>query len=195
MEGRGIRLPARPSSAPRRRPRHTSSPCPCVRGTSGSRSADGSRIFVRSPSSRTPRRGCVSAWNGPLGHTPCALCLCTRLSPFVTCFPCLHFTMVSSIWQTGLPKTLSAFVKSVRYYGKLRKRIDTVFDALDRGNLLPSGILPAASRPTPPATRRRLPSCWQWCPDRCRRSARGMAPSASGIVRRGSRRQTFSRVS
>ena len=25
------------------------------------------------------------------------------------------------------------------------KRIDTVFDALDRGNLLPSGILPAAS--------------------------------------------------
>ena len=76
------------------------------------------------------------------------------------------------------------------------KRIDTVFDALDRGNLLPSGILPAesefdsttsttdfslsttsscagsarpltasavASLPTPPATRRRSPSCWQWC--------------------------------
>ena len=76
------------------------------------------------------------------------------------------------------------------------KRIDTVFDALDRGNLLPSGILPAESEfdsmtsttdfslsttsscmasarlstasvvallPTPPATRRRLPSCWQWC--------------------------------
>ena len=76
------------------------------------------------------------------------------------------------------------------------KRIDTVFDALDRGNLLPSGILPAesefdsttsttdfsllttsscagsarplnasavASLPTPPATRRRLRSCWQWC--------------------------------
>ena len=28
--------------------------------------------------------------------------------------------IVSSIWQTGLSKTLSAFVKSVRYYGKLR---------------------------------------------------------------------------
>ena len=28
--------------------------------------------------------------------------------------------MVSSIWQTGLPKTLSAFAKGVRYYGKLR---------------------------------------------------------------------------
>ena len=52
------------------------------------------------------------------------------------------------------------------------KRIDTVFDALDRGNLLPSGILPAASRPIPPATPRRLRSCWQWCHDRCRRSAR-----------------------
>ena len=46
-----------------------------------------------------------------------------------------------------------------------------VFDALDRGNLLPSGILPAASRPIPPATPRRLRSCWQWCHDRCRRSA------------------------
>ena len=49
------------------------------------------------------------------------------------------------------------------------KRIDTVFDVLDRGNLLPSGILPAASRPTPPATPRRLPSCWQCCPERRRR--------------------------
>ena len=29
------------------------------------------------------------------------------------------------------------------------KRIDTVFDALGRGNPLPSGILPAASRPAP----------------------------------------------
>ena len=79
------------------------------------------------------------------------------------------------------------------------KRIDTVFDALDRGNLLPSGILPAesefdsttsmtdsslsttlscmalarpstasavASLPTPPAMRRRSPSCWQWCHER-----------------------------
>ena len=83
------------------------------------------------------------------------------------------------------------------------KRIDTVFDALDRGNLLPSGILPAesefdsttsttdfslsttssctalarpstasavASPPTPPATRRRSPSCRQWCHERCRRA-------------------------
>ena len=79
------------------------------------------------------------------------------------------------------------------------KRIDTVFDALDRGNLLPSGILPAESefdsttfttgssssttsscmalaRPstasvaasllTPPATRRKSPSCWQCCHER-----------------------------
>ena len=84
------------------------------------------------------------------------------------------------------------------------KRIDTVFDALDRGNLLPSGILPAesefdsttsttdfslsttssctgsarpstasavASLPTPPATRRKSPSCWQWCHKRCGRTA------------------------
>jgi len=49
------------------------------------------------------------------------------------------------------------------------KRIDTVFDALDRGNLLPSGILPAASRPIRPATRRRSPGCWLCCLERCRR--------------------------
>ena len=31
----------------------------------------------------------------------------------------------------------------------------------------PSTASAAASLPTPPATRRRSPSCWQWCHERC----------------------------
>ena len=33
----------------------------------------------------------------------------------------------------------------------------------------PSTASVAVSLPTPPATRRRSPNCWQWCPERCRR--------------------------
>ena len=33
----------------------------------------------------------------------------------------------------------------------------------------PSTASVAASLPTPPATRRKSPSCWQWCNERCRR--------------------------
>ena len=46
----------------------------------------------------------------------------------------------------------------------------------------PSTASVAASRPTPPATPRRLPSCWQWWHDRCQRSAR-----QSGFMRDAAR--------
>ena len=38
------------------------------------------------------------------------------------------------------------------------------------GSARPSTASAVASHPTPPATRRKSPSCWQWCNERCRRA-------------------------